>query len=674
MLRYRWMLHLLSSMLLLLLSPSFAQTIGRGDSTLIFQLLDDAEVYKDRSQLDSAAALCLRALEQSRAKRFLRGEAMAFFALGDIEYRREGWAAMQRWDSGGLRLGLLLKDSELIARGYYGFGQWAIGTSRKEEALRHLQRALTTWFERAQTAGTAGVYNDLGYVYGDKGELDSARAWYLKAMRIYDRVRDPSGMAETLSNLSSSSLELGNRPEAIRYGRQALAIRERGQDMDALALSCNNLSQIYLQADSMEQALYYQRLGLRYAEASGAKLRLAQSYTSMSLLLNRQGKNAEALEYEKKAMQICRETGDSSMLARRCIAAGMLSAALKDSTGAVAYYDLGERVARALNDKFNLRDVYLYRTVFYRDRKDYARAYDNLKKYYSYKDSIVGQETKRNIAEIQAKYETEKKDEEIRTKEQELRLAKAEKELKERQLEQQKQGRNILIGAVVVLGLIAAGLFNRYQLKKKLQQQAALLEMRNHIARDLHDELGSTLTSIHILSQVSQNHFGPDPSRAFSLLEKITDQSRQMQQSMSDIVWAIRSDNDKIENLMVRMREYLAQTLEAKDIGIRFEADEELLGHSFTMQQRKDLLLIFKEAVNNAAKYACCKRLEVSFRRCGDKVVLEVVDDGVGFDMAERRSGNGLSNMQSRSVALDGECRIESALGRGTRVVVEMPM
>jgi signal transduction histidine kinase len=668
------MLYLLSSMLLLFLSPSFAQTIGRGDSALIFQLLDDAEVYKDRSQLDSAAALCLRALERSRGKRFLRGEAAAFFALGDIEYRREGWAAMQRWDSGGLRLGLLLKDSELIARGYYGFGQWAIGTSRKEEALRHLQRALTTWFERAQTAGTAGVYNDLGYVYGDKGELDSARAWYLKAMRIYDRVRDPSGMAETLSNLSSSSLELGNRPEAIRYGRQALAIRERGQDMDALALSCNNLSQIYLQADSMDQALYYQRLGLRYAEASGARLRLAQSYTSMSLLLNRQGKNAEALEYEKKAMQICRETGDSSMLARRCIAAGMLSAALKDSAGAVAYYDLGERVARALNDKFNLRDLYLYRTVFYRDRKDYARAYDNLKKYYSYKDSIVGQETKRNIAEIQAKYETEKKDEEIRTKEQELRLAKAEKELKERQLEQQKQGRNLLIGAVVVLGLIAAGLFNRYQLKKKLQQQAALLEMRNHIARDLHDELGSTLTSIHILSQVSQNHFGPDPSRAFSLLEKITDQSRQMQQSMSDIVWAIRSDNDKIENLMVRMREYLAQTLEAKDIEIRFEADEELLGHSFTMQQRKDLLLIFKEAVNNAAKYACCKRLEVSFRRCGEKVVLEVVDDGVGFDMAERRSGNGLSNMQSRSVALDGECRIESALGTGTRVVVEMPL
>jgi signal transduction histidine kinase len=673
MTQYRSKPFLLSGLLLLFLSTTFAQSIRTGDSVSISQLLTDAEGYKERSALDSAAALCRKALELSREKHFLRGEAAAMFALADIDHRHESWAAMKRWDSGGLQLGLLLRDTELIAQGYYGLGQWSIGTNKKEEALANLKRALSLYFEKEQSARTAGIYNDLGYVFGDKGELDSARHWYLRAMRIYDRVKDSSGMAETLSNLSSSSLELGNRSEAIRYARQALAIRERGRDKDILALSCNNLSQIYLQADSMNQAIYYQRRGLKYAEESGVKLRLAQNYTSMSLLLNRQGKNAEALEYEKKAIQICRETGDSSMLARRCISAAMLSAALKDSAGAAAYYDESERVARAINDKYNLRDLFLYRTIFYRDRKDYFRAYDNLKRYYAYKDSLAGEETKRKIAEIQAKYETEKKDEEIRGQEQELRLAKAEKELRDRQLEQQKQGRNILIGAVVLLALMAAGLFNRYQLKKKLQQQAALLEMRNHIARDLHDEIGSTLTSIHILSEVSRNSWEKEPARAISLLQKITDQSRQMQQSMSDIVWAIRSDNDKIENLMVRMREYLSETLGAKDIEIRFEADEALLGHSFTMQQRKDLLLIFKEAVNNAAKYAGCTRLDVSFRHCGDRVLLEVADNGIGFN-AGQRPGNGLHNMRTRANAMDGECRVESEPGRGTTIRIDLPM
>jgi signal transduction histidine kinase len=142
---------------------------------------------------------------------------------------------------------------------------------------------------------------------------------------------------------------------------------------------------------------------------------------------------------------------------------------------------------------------------------------------------------------------------------------------------------------------------------------------------------------------------------------------------MSDIVWAIRSDNDKIENMMVRMREYLAQTLEARNISIRFEASEALLGHSFSMQQRKDIFLIFKEAVNNAAKYACCTMLEVSFRLNNDRILLEVTDNGVGFEPGKVRSSNGLNNMQVRSAGLDGHCDIRTGPGMGTTVLLNLP-
>jgi len=645
--QYRLRSGLLTGLSLLLLSTAVAQSPRTArspygtasadyvrDSTKVSVLLSEADSLKELPSLDSAASL----------------------------YRQ----AMQ--------LSTRLKDTFLIAMSWYGLGQWALAANKKEEALADYQRSLSLRFEKEQSSHTARVYNDLGYLYGSKGELDKQREWYLKAMRIYDRIKDADGMAETLSNLSGASLELGNKKEAIDYALQALAIRKQGGDNDLLALSCNNLSQIYLQADSMDQAIRYQREGLRYAELSGSKRRLAQSYTSMSLLLNRKGRNAEALEYEKKAIRICRETGDSIMMARRCIAAAMLSGSLKDSTGALAYFDEAARVSLSLNDKYNLRDLYLYRTIFYKERKDFYNAYENLKKHYAYKDSIVNEETSRNIAETQARYETEKKDKAIAALKASESLARAEKELKERQLQQQKQTRNIIIISVILLALLAAGLFNRYKLKKKLQQQAALLEMRNDIARDLHDELGSTLTSIHILSQVSRNHLEKDHSRAFSLMEKITEQSRQMQQSMSDIVWAIRSDNDKIENMMVRMREFLAQTLEARDIAIRFEAAEELLGYSFSMQQRKDILLIFKEAVNNAAKYARCTQMEVSFRLCDSRIQLEVKDNGVGFEPDKLRSTNGLNNMRSRSASLDGECSIQASPGKGTTVLLDLPM
>jgi signal transduction histidine kinase len=709
--QYRCLPMVFAGLSLLLLSTAAAQSVrinrvhhgtegvynAHSDSSRIILMLEEADRLKEVPRLDSAGALCRQALQMS----------------------------------------LAAKDSFLIAMSYYELGQWALAANRIEEALAHLQTSLNMRFEKEQSSYTAGVYNDLGYLYGGKGEMEKQREWYLRAMRIYDRIQDSTGMSETLSNLSTSSLELGDKQEAIRYALRALAIRERGHDDDILALSCNNLSQVYLQADSLDQAIHYQQKGLHYAELSGSRRRMAQSYTSMSLLLNREGKNAEALEYEKKTIEICKMTGDSGMLARRCIAAAMLFSKLKDSVAAVQYFDLAGKVSLAIDDKYNLRDMYLYRAVFFKERKDFYQAYESLKKYHAYKDSIIKDETTTNIAEIQARYDTEKKDKaigelrsserihqleiekqkavitgnlaeaqrkeneisllsqagelqnakirqqeaeldrnelEAKSKEQQLQLARAEKELQDRELQQQKQTRNIIIGSTILLALIAAGIFNRWQLKKKLQQQAALLEMRNHIARDLHDELGSTLTSIHILSQVSRNHLSQDEGRASSLLEKITEQSRQMQQSMSDIVWAIRSDNDKIENMMVRMREFLAQTLEAKDIAIKFGAAEELLGYSFSMQQRKDIFLIFKEAVNNAAKYARCTEMEVSFKLCNGRILLEVKDNGVGFDPDKLRSTNGLNNMRVRSAGLAGHCHIRARPGEGTTVLLDLPM
>jgi len=692
---YRLLPGLFTGLSLLLLSSAVAQSVRTArspygtdrpfyarDSARVFALLDQAAKFKEGSNPDSAEGL----------------------------YRQ------------ALQLGLQLKDSFLIALTDFQLGQWELATNRKEEALADFQKALSLRFEKDQSSYTAGVYNDLGYLYGRKGEIDKQREWYFKAMRLYDRIRDSTGMAETLSNLSGSALELGNKKEAIAYARQALLIREKRQDRESLALSYNNLSQIYLQADSMDQAIRFQQEGLRYAELSGSKKRLAQCYTGMSLLLNREGRNEEALGYEKKAMALCRETGDTGMLAHRCIAAAILSGALKDSAAAAGYFDEAARLSLALDDKLNLRDLYLYRTVFYKERKDFYRAYENLKKYHAYKDSILNTETARNIAEIQARYETEKKDKaigelkaserihqleiekqkaiisgnlaEALRKENEIDLLSQAGELqnvkiaqqgveldkralqaksREQELQLARLTHNIIIGTVILLALMAAVVFSRWRLKKKLQQQEALLEMRNDIARDLHDELGSTLTSIHILSQVSRNHLEKDRSRASSLLEKITEQSRQMQQSMSDIVWAIRSDNDKIENMMVRMREYLAQTLEARNISIRFEASEALLGHSFSMQQRKDIFLIFKEAVNNAAKYACCTMLEVSFRLNNDRILLEVTDNGVGFEPGKVRSSSGLNNMQVRSAGLDGHCDIRTGPGMGTTVLLNLP-
>jgi len=204
--------------------------------------------------------------------------------------------------------------------------------------------------------------------------------------------------------------------------------------------------------------------------------------------------------------------------------------------------------------------------------------------------------------------------------------------------------------------------------KYRINQLKKLLAIRTKISQDLHDEIGSTLTSINILSKVSQNNIEKDKLKASELLQKISEQSADMQQSMSDIVWSIRPDNDKMENLVIRMREYLGQTVEARNMLVQFSADENVLNKTLSMQHRQHIFLIFKEAVNNAVKYSEGKTVSVFLGRENSDIRLSVKDDGSGFNASRITSSSGLKNMHARAKELNGILHIRSEAGFGTEV------
>src|SRR5688572_8002647 len=216
---------------------------------------------------------------------------------------------------------------------------------------------------------------------------------------------------------------------------------------------------------------------------------------------------------------------------------------------------------------------------------------------------------------------------------------------------------------VLVLSAIAYSIY-----KYRINQLKKLLAIRTKISRDLHDEIGSTLTSINILSKVSQNNLEKDKSKTSELLQKNSEQSADMQQSMSDIVWSIRPDNDRMENLVIRMREYLGQTAEARNMQVQFSMDEKVLNESLSMQHRQHIFLIFKEAVNNSVKYSEGKNISVFLGRENSHIRLSIKDDGLGFSAKTITSSSGLKNMQTRANELNGILHIRSEAGKGTEV------
>lgn len=122
------------------------------------------------------------------------------------------------------------------------------------------------------------------------------------------------------------------------------------------------------------------------------------------------------------------------------------------------------------------------------------------------------------------------------------------------------------------------------------------------------------------------------------------------------------------------MRDYASPLLAAKDIQFHFEEDTALKQVILTAQQRKNLYLIFKEAVNNAAKYAACYHLTVRLRRQQQHILLTITDDGKGFSKEEKENGNGLKNMKMRAASIKAAFHLETHPGNGTRIQISMPI
>ena len=220
-----------------------------------------------------------------------------------------------------------------------------------------------------------------------------------------------------------------------------------------------------------------------------------------------------------------------------------------------------------------------------------------------------------------------------------------------------------------IVALIVYDLHNA-RVKRLLEVE----KLRNKVARDLHDDMGSTLSTINILSSMAKSKMNTDQVKTSEYLSKITDNSQRMMEAMDDIVWSIKPSNDNMQKITARMREFATNVLEARDIGLKFEVDEKVYDEKLNMESRRDFFLVFKEAVNNAAKYSKATLVEVLVNINGRRLILEVKDNGVGFDPAEADGGNGLGNMRKRAESMNGLINIHSLPGKGTSIIVKIPV
>lgn len=227
---------------------------------------------------------------------------------------------------------------------------------------------------------------------------------------------------------------------------------------------------------------------------------------------------------------------------------------------------------------------------------------------------------------------------------------------------------------VVVLGSGALGMYlvSRFRQRQRMRLQ----RVRDRIARDLHDDIGSTLGSISFYSEALKRKLGEtDDAMAQQVAERIGSSSREMIDQMSDIVWSVDPKNDDAGALVTRLQAFASDLLAARRIALHFHADAAGKERKLTAEQRRNIFLICKEVLHNTLKYADARTVTITMGSTGRALELVIEDDGLGFDPENTDSynGNGLPNMRVRAEAIGAVFTVTSTPGKGTRARILLP-
>jgi signal transduction histidine kinase len=248
-----------------------------------------------------------------------------------------------------------------------------------------------------------------------------------------------------------------------------------------------------------------------------------------------------------------------------------------------------------------------------------------------------------------------------------LALSDLEQRRQQELLDSMQRRRNLLLwmGAIFIFIIIVIFFYRRYQLKRQLEIE----RIRSNIAADFHDELGSTLSSIALYTEIAGKYDFSSKQETRDILSQIGESSRRTISAMQDMIWSIQPKNDTMQDVIYRMREYAFPLAELKNIHLIFKVEKEVQDLTTSMESRKNIYLIFKEALNNAFKYSSANNITINIGVPNQLINLEIKDDGRGFDTLGAYKGNGLRNMHKRTEQMGGNLLIKSGPQTGTSIL-----
>lgn len=570
-----------------------------------------------------------------------------------------------------------------------------------EEARALLEKAVPINQELGNDKGLAITYGKLANAYQQLNDFQTSLIYHQKGVELLEKFNSPGDLAFALRNLGGVYNALGKYELALDVLlRGELLERNLGRP-DLLASTWSSIAALKLSMNEHQEAIPWIKKALASPHLDNL-LRRANLY-DMSVCLEHLKDYPEALKYVKRAYALDKEYGSTSGMAYDLLSEASILRHLKRLPEALVAIRQSIEMGEQNQQPQHLSEAYKIRSLIYADMggekqvlaledaqksvllaqqkndplliqgswDQLSRAYQALgktdeavfylRKAEALKDSLYSLSRVKSMTKKELTHEFDK--------EREIQKAEQEKEAALAALALQRQRNIKWTLAAGLLFLIGIGAFAFTRMREQQRRRSEAL--RQKIASDLHDEMGSTLSSISILSEAAQKNTPTE--EAAKPLGTISERTRQVMDTMSDIVWSVNPKNDEFGSVVMRMREFAAETLEAKNITLQFNSQESLQNLELSMELRKDFYLFFKEAINNAAKYSQAEAVQVNLAQQNNEIKLEIKDDGRGFDPSEVKRGNGLHNLQERATRLKGILKLDSAINKGTQIKLTFP-
>ena len=565
-------------------------------------------------------------------------------------------------------------DKKLLAQAHSDLGSGYIQKGEIEPALQNYKTTLRIREEIADSAGIAKVYNNLGFIYQRIYESDSALMYFLLGLPYFEKTGDLVNAASVKNNLAVIYRSLMNYEKAIQLFEEVAEYRAEVQDFKGLSGTYSNLGSIYKSLKKYDEARAYFELAVNSAEESQDLYVQATAYRNYTLFLNEVGETDQAIEAAEKGLLISKEVNAQYEIA-----------ALEFNLG-IAYQEKGLferakpfylRAEKSFIEQGSAEDaipIYLELIPLYAaiGKQDSSKHYSNM-----YQETLrtrMEKESRELTAELETKYQTEKKDLEI-----------AQQELAIRSKNLQLYGSLIL---AIILGVVGYLLYKQQKLKNRqlkqegklkmalaqIETQNKLQEQRILISRDLHDNIGAQLTFI-ISAIENLKYFDPVKDTLTRRYDSIADFTKQTITELRDTIWAMNSGQITLGQLSARISDYLERAgISTRGITFEFEVDKSI-DPNFSLVSSKGIQIyrIVQEAIQNSLKYAYPSQIMVSVAQVGEDFQLEIKDDGTGFDESKIKPGNGLYNMRKRAEELGGKLEVQSETGKGTSVTLLIP-